>query len=45
MEAVRVVGPAVHHRDVVVAALDRLEHELKSSPAHAADRLRRNMNA
>jgi hypothetical protein len=44
MEAVRVVGPAVHHRDVVVAALDGLEHELKSSPSHATERLRRNMN-
>jgi len=40
VEAVKAVGPNVHHRDVVVAALDSLEGELKANHAKAIDRFR-----
>ncbi len=41
MDAVRAVGPSIHHRDVVVAALEGLESELKSRREQAIERLRR----
>jgi hypothetical protein len=41
VEAVKVVGPAVHHRDVVVAALDSLEGELHADRTKAMGRFRR----
>jgi hypothetical protein len=41
IDAVKVVGPNVHHRDVVVAALDSLEGELRSNHATAVARFRR----
>jgi len=44
IEAVRAVGPAIHHRDVVVAALDGLEQEMRTSRERAVERLRRQMN-
>jgi amino acid transporter len=42
-DAVHAVGPAIHHRDVVVAALDSFEHELKTNRAGGVERLRRLM--
>ena len=41
IEAVKAVGPDVHHRDVVVAALDSLEGELQANRAKAIERFRR----
>jgi amino acid transporter len=41
IEGVKAVGPALHHRDVVMAALDGLEHEFKAAKHTAVDRLRR----
>jgi hypothetical protein len=41
IDAVKVVGPSIHHRDVVVAALDSLEHEFQTRRERAVDRLRR----
>ena len=43
VDAVKVVGPNVHHRDIVVAALDSLEEELHSRRERAVDRVRRRM--
>jgi hypothetical protein len=43
VDAVRVVGPSIHHRDVVVAALDSLEHEFQTGHERAVERLRRNV--
>jgi amino acid transporter len=40
LDAVRRVGPAVHHRDIVTAALSSYEEELRRDPPHALDRLR-----
>ncbi len=40
VEAVREVGPDVHHRDVVAAALDSLRHELTERHELAVARLR-----
>jgi len=39
--AVKTLGPNVHHRDIVVAALDSYEAELHSSRDRAVERLRR----
>ena len=41
--AVGVVGPQVHHRDIVVAALDSLESELQSNRDHVVERLRKQL--
>ncbi len=41
VEAVKTVGPDVHHRDIVCAALNSFEHELQVDPARAIERLRR----
>jgi amino acid transporter len=41
VQAVKAVGPNVHHRDVVVAALDSLEKELKTDRGKAIERFRR----
>jgi amino acid transporter len=41
VDAVKSIGPNVHHRDVVVAALDSLEGELRANHAKAIDRFRR----
>ena len=43
VEAVNVVGPDIHHRDIVVAALDSLEDELKSGGPQAGERLKRRL--
>ena len=41
VEAVKVVGPEIHHRDIVTAALTGLEDELQGPRrSHAVDRLR-----
>jgi hypothetical protein len=40
-DAVKVLGPSIHHRDVVAAALDSLEHELEIDRPAGFDRLRR----
>jgi amino acid transporter len=40
VEAVKIIGPQVHHRDVVAAALDSLQHELADRPDAAVARLR-----
>jgi amino acid transporter len=41
VDAVQIVGPDIHHRDVVVAALGSFEDELKSRRDHASARLKR----
>ena len=41
VEAVKSVGPNVHHRDVVVAALDSLESELRANRTKAIARFPR----
>ena len=41
VDAVKAVGPNVHHRDIVVAALDSLEAELHSGRERVIERLRR----
>jgi amino acid transporter len=41
LDAVKAVGPDVHHRDIVAAALDSLEQELRSGRERAMERLRR----
>ncbi len=43
VDAVKTVGPNVHHRDIGVAALDSLEEELHSRRERAVDRVRRRM--
>ena len=43
VDAVKAVGPSVHHRDIVVAALDSLEDELHSRRESAVERVRRRM--
>jgi amino acid transporter len=40
LDAVSRVGPDVHHRDIVTAALASYEDELRRDAAHALDRLR-----
>jgi len=40
VDAVKSVGPAIHHRDIVSAALDSLEHELQTRRDSAVERLR-----
>jgi hypothetical protein len=47
VEAVKAVGPNIHHRDVVTAALGSLEDELSSAAGreHAVERLRRYLEA
>ena len=45
IEAVKAVGPDIHHRDVVVAALDSFEEELSGNPDQAVARLRRRTDA
>ena len=44
VEAVKTLGPNVHHRDVVAAALDSLEQELQRDRAGAIDRMKRSAN-
>jgi hypothetical protein len=41
--AVNAVGPDVHHRDIVVAALDSLEAELHTGRERAVERFRRQL--
>ena len=41
VDAVKAVGPDVHHRDIVVAALDSLEAELHTGREKVIERLRR----
>jgi hypothetical protein len=41
VDAVQRVGPEIHHRDIVTAALDALEDDIRFRPDSAADRLRR----
>ena len=41
VDAVKSVGPGVHHRDIVAAALDSLEAELHTSRDKVVERLRR----
>ncbi|HMB79492.1 MAG TPA: APC family permease, partial [Vicinamibacterales bacterium] len=41
VDAVKAVGPNVHHRDVIVAALDSLEAELHASPDKAIGRFKK----
>ena len=43
VDAVKAVGPAVHHRDIVLAALDSLEDELKSGRDRGVERVRRRL--
>jgi hypothetical protein len=43
VEAVKNVGPGIHHRDIVAAALNSLEHELAHRKIDALERLRRQM--
>jgi amino acid transporter len=43
VDAVKAVGPNVHHRDIVVAALDSLEAELHSGRERVIERLRRQL--
>ena len=40
-DAVHTIGPSVHHRDVVAAALDSLEHELQLDRVQGIDRVKR----
>ena len=41
--AVKAVGPNVHHRDVVAAALDSLEGEFHTNRERVVERLRRQL--
>ena len=41
VEAVKAVGPDIHHRDIVAAALSSLEHELGQGSPEAITRLKR----
>jgi amino acid transporter len=43
VDAVKAVGPNVHHRDVVAAALDSLEGEFHSNRERVVERLRRQL--
>ncbi|MBZ5559400.1 MAG: APC family permease [Acidobacteriia bacterium] len=43
VDAVQIVGPDIHHRDVVAAALGSLEEELRGRREQAAARLKRQM--
>jgi amino acid transporter len=43
LDAVKAVGPDVHHRDIVSAALDSLEQEFRSGRDRAVERLRRHV--
>jgi ribulose-5-phosphate 4-epimerase/fuculose-1-phosphate aldolase len=45
LRAVKEVGPAIHHHDVVATALSCFEDELSSRPVAAIDRLRRHAGA
>jgi hypothetical protein len=45
VDAVKDIGPAVHHRDIVTAALGSLEHELNHRRAEAMTRLKRQVAA
>jgi hypothetical protein len=40
VDAVKTLGPDIHHRDIVVAALDSLEQELHAGRKGAVERLR-----
>ena len=44
-QAVGAVGPAIHHRDIVTAALDSFEDEWRRDPHTATDRWRRQGSA
>ena len=41
LDAVKTVGPEIHHRDIVSAALDSLEHEFRTGRDRAVERLQR----
>jgi len=43
VDAVKVVGPSIHHRDIVTAALASLEEEMGRSRERAVDRLKRQL--
>jgi hypothetical protein len=43
VEAVKAVGPGIHHRDIVAAALNSLEYELGHRTPDAISRLKRQM--
>lgn len=45
VEAVKDIGPGIHHRDIVAAALGSLEHEMSHRKAEAISRLKRQMSA
>jgi hypothetical protein len=46
LEAVREVGPEIHHRDIVTAALTSLEEQLHGTQkSHAAELLRRHLQS
>ncbi len=42
-DAVRAVGPAIHHRDIVAAALDSFEQDLSANRTTVMERLRRHI--
>src|SRR5262249_516696 len=42
--AVKTVGPTIHHRDIVAAALDTLEDEIKVDRGRAVERLKRQLH-
>ena len=41
LDAVKAVGPAIHHRDIVAAALSSFEEEMATARDRAVDRLKR----
>jgi hypothetical protein len=43
VDAVKAIGPNVHHRDIVVAALDSFEAELHAGREHVIERLRKRL--
>jgi hypothetical protein len=45
VEAVKSVGPGIHHRDIVAAALNSLERELAHRKSDVINRLKRQMAA
>ena len=44
LDAVKTVGPDIHHRDIVAAALGSLEDEMTKTRAQAVDRLKRQIH-
>jgi hypothetical protein len=43
VDAVQIIGPDIHHRDVVAAALESFEEEVRTRRDHAGVRLKRQM--